>query len=197
VWTALTDPLLNNPEVFMTHTFRALSVAGLVIAGAAGLTGCNAGVIVRPDGTAVSGSPSFSTVTFQSQTGGGEYTVNTGLTNNNMTFSFDPYGPPSATNGGLIPPDTYNVWLHLCNDANDCKWYGSNSSHGGFNSITIAYDGQCTDSYSGQTAYCNLFKFIACDQHHDPNDYLVYGSLCTDVTTTSDGVTTIGLMNGP
>jgi hypothetical protein len=108
-----------------------------------------------------------------------------------MTFSFDPYGPPSATNGGFIPPDTYAVWLHLCKDANTCKWYG------GYNSVTITYDGQCVDSFTGQTAYCNLFKIIACDLHHNPDDYTVYGQLCMNVTTTSDGVTTIGLLDGP
>jgi hypothetical protein len=171
----------------MTHTLRALAVGSLVVAGAAGLAGCNAGAVVRPDGTAV---PDYysSTVSFVSRTGGNTYTVNTARTNGQMTFSFDPYGPPSATNGGFIEPDTYTVYLTLCTDATHCMPYGN------WEGVTISYGQQCTDSYTGQTAYCNLFKIIKCEMHPE---YAQYGSLCTNVTTTSDGVTTIGVLDGP
>ena len=163
-----------------------VSLVGSWFLGAVALAGCNAGYAVAADGSTL---PEYysSTVSFQSRTTGQKYTVNTGRTYGEMSFSFDPNAPASATNGGFIPPDTYNVFLTLCTDASHCMPYGN------WQGVTIAYNQQCTDSYTNKSTYCNFFKIIRCEMHID---YPKYGSLCTSVTNAS-GVTTVGVLDGP
>jgi len=173
------------------NMLRTPAVPQLLAAAAAAtalLTGCTGGEIVAADGSALTGYAGPSTVTFSSTTTDSKYTVQTGVTLGEMSFSFDPYGPQSATNGPYIPPGTYTLDIKLCTDATHCQPYGH------WEHFDLAYDQTCADPYTNKSVQCAKFKIVRCNW---PADYNTYGAaLCTG-SSTSNGVTTLGVLDGP
>jgi hypothetical protein len=65
--------------------------------------------------------------------------------------------------------------------------------YGNWEGFTLAYDQNCSDHYTGQTVPCAIFKIVRCNF---PADYQKYGALCTG-SSTSGGMTTVGVLDGP
>jgi hypothetical protein len=183
----------------MSNAFRVLVLGLPLVAAAAALTGCTGGEITKPDGSPVA-IPTWGpvTVTFQLYDGGVEdphaptYTVNAmQQSGGEVTFSFDPTVPPSATNGGLIPVGNYAVIVsglcapHEGSPACDALYVNPH--------VPVAYNGNtCADYTTGKSVPCAMFHLILCDYY--AGDIAKYGSLCTAVTT-SGAWTTVGLID--
>jgi hypothetical protein len=158
-----------------------------VVASAAVLSGCTAGEVVAADGSALTGYSGPSTVTFRNTSTDNVYAVSLNQSSSSVTFSFDPSVAQSATNGPYIPPGNYTLQLTLCTDATHCRTYGQ------WEGFTLAYNETCSDSYTGKSIPCALFKIVRCKF---PADYNQYGQLCVG-SSTSGGVTTVGVLDGP
>ena len=171
----------------MLNHLRVVALGLPAVAAAAFLSGCTAGEIVAADGTALTGYSGPSTITFRNTSTFDEYTVTTTESGGGMTFAFDPSVAASATNGPYIPPGTYEINLTLCTDATHCQPFGN------WSPFTLAYNQNCTDENTGKSIPCAVFKVVRCNF---PADYWKYGTLCTG-TSTSGGLTTVGVLDGP
>lgn len=171
----------------MSPILRNLSLDCAFVAAVAALTGCTAGEIVAADGTALSGYNGPSTVTFKSSSGQ-SYSVSTYQSGSEMVFSFDPNAPASSTNGPYIPAGKYTLDVDLCTDATHCVHYGN------WTGFDLSYGQTCTDSLTNQSTPCALFKIVRCQF---PADYQKYGTAVCQNATVSNGLTTVGVLDGP
>lgn len=170
----------------MSNHLRVAAFGLGIVAAVGVLSGCTAGAIVSPDGSPLTGYNGPSSITFKGA-GGVQYTVATTPSNGALTFSFDPYAAGSATNGPYIPPGNYELDVTLCTDATHCTVFGN------WEGFTVAYNNTCTDSTTGNSVPCALFKVVRCNF---PADYWKYGTLCTG-SSVSGNVTTVGVLDGP
>jgi hypothetical protein len=156
---------------------RALEAAAAAVSMMA-LTGCTAGAVTNPDGT--SWKPSGTgQVTFTNASTNAQYNVDVALNNGSAkftTFSFDPLGPPSATNNPTqIPPGNYYV---VVSDNISSYW----SAPSGV--VNVNYSNTCQqDTYTGSSVPCDLFQLVVnpCGSQNKPG------------ITTSGNLTTVQL----
>ncbi len=172
----------------MWNASSAMVFRPALLASAAVLCGCTAGEIVAADGSALTGYGGPSTVTFTNTSTYEQYTVSPSQGSGGLAFSFDPYSPANATNGPYIPPGNYKLDVTLCSDATHCQPY--DNWHG----LDLAYNQTCTDYYTGHSVQCAIFKVVRCNF---PADYNKYGSAWCTGSSTSGGVTTVGVLDGP
>jgi hypothetical protein len=140
-------------------TLSALCALGVVAA----VTGCTAGKITNADGSNFQFPATMTTpptVTFTNLTSGTSYMVDVTANAPNepglATFSFDLYGPNTATNNNeTIPAGEYQVTVNFCGaDQPWCISYVSNP-------FSHAYNGNCTDDYTGKSVQCALYNLVA------------------------------------